>query len=81
VQAICIPSSVEKICEYCFNGCKSLSTTTFEPDSKLSCIEGSAFGYCSCVVILNDMIANHFISFVIQLYCRNLRSGNLVVKT
>jgi hypothetical protein len=47
LRAICIPSSVEKICEYCFNGCNSLSTITFESDSKLSCIEGSAFSNCS----------------------------------
>jgi hypothetical protein len=45
--AICIPSSVEKICESCFNGCKSLSTITFESGSKLSCIENDAFCNCS----------------------------------
>jgi hypothetical protein len=38
---------VEKICESCFYECKSLSTITFECNSKLSCIERSAFRHCS----------------------------------
>jgi hypothetical protein len=44
---ICIPSSVEKIDKDCFNGCKSLSTVTYESGSQLSSIAESAFRDCS----------------------------------
>jgi hypothetical protein len=50
LQVVCIPSSVERICECCFAECNSLSTITFKSDSKLSCIERSAFEYCSLVL-------------------------------
>jgi hypothetical protein len=38
---------VEMICEFCFDECTSLSTITFESNSKLSCIERFAFCRCS----------------------------------
>jgi hypothetical protein len=35
------------LCGYCFCGCETLSTVTFETDSKLSRIEQYAFWHCS----------------------------------
>jgi hypothetical protein len=34
LSSIWIPSSVDRVCEYCFCGCRSLSPVAFEPGSK-----------------------------------------------
>jgi hypothetical protein len=47
LSSICIPSSVEILCEKCFCYCASLSNLTFESESKLSRIGESAFRHCS----------------------------------
>jgi hypothetical protein len=44
--SICIPSSVEMVGAQCFGGCESLSTVTFEPGSRLSCVEHPLFPVC-----------------------------------
>jgi hypothetical protein len=43
LSSICIPSTVERLCAQCFSNCCSLSTVTFQPGSRLSSIDGSAF--------------------------------------
>jgi hypothetical protein len=45
-RGICIPSSVEIICEFCFSCCQTLSTVSFERESTLSRIEQYAFQCC-----------------------------------
>jgi hypothetical protein len=47
LATICIPSSVERICDYSFNRCQSLSRITFERRSKISFIGRFAFSDCS----------------------------------
>jgi hypothetical protein len=47
LSSICIPSSVEKLSDYCFEECQSLSTIEFEIDSHLSRVEQSVFSGCS----------------------------------
>jgi predicted DsbA family dithiol-disulfide isomerase len=42
-MSIHIPSSVEMICEECFRDCRSLTSVTFEVNSKLSRLERYAF--------------------------------------
>jgi hypothetical protein len=44
---ICIPSSVQALCQECFSGSPSLSTVAFESSSRLSCIRDSVFEKCS----------------------------------
>jgi hypothetical protein len=44
---ICIPSTLMHIGKSCFSRCQSLSTLSFESNSKLDRIEGSAFSGCS----------------------------------
>jgi hypothetical protein len=46
LSSICIPSSVDIVCERCFSRCTNLANVTFETGAKLSCIEG-AFQNCS----------------------------------
>jgi hypothetical protein len=46
LQSICIPPSVETICQCCFRGCKALSTFTFEAGSKLTTLAGWVFSDC-----------------------------------
>jgi hypothetical protein len=46
LSSICIPSSIECICENCFSECRSLSRVTFESGSSLSCFERCAFSKC-----------------------------------
>jgi hypothetical protein len=46
-REICIPSSVEIICERCFSQCDTISFVSFESEAKLSRIGESAFGFCS----------------------------------
>jgi hypothetical protein len=38
LASICIPSSVEVLCEFCFNGCTALSSVNFESGSKFSSV-------------------------------------------
>jgi hypothetical protein len=38
-----LPASVEVVCKSCFSNCKSLSSVTFESNSKLQRIEEPAF--------------------------------------
>ncbi|MDR1267685.1 MAG: leucine-rich repeat domain-containing protein [Holosporales bacterium] len=45
-QAIRIPSSVERLGNNTFNGCKALNFVTFEPESKLRAIDAGAFMGC-----------------------------------
>jgi hypothetical protein len=47
LSSICIPSSVETLCDHCFSQCTALSSVTFEPGSRLSHIEAHAFAHCS----------------------------------
>jgi hypothetical protein len=37
---------VERLCRGCFDSCESLSTVIFKSDSRLSCVENSAFRHC-----------------------------------
>jgi hypothetical protein len=46
LKSICIPSSVEIVCEYCFCDCKNLSSAIFEIGCKISVIEKRAFWGC-----------------------------------
>jgi dextranase len=43
LPGIVLPSSVEVLGEWCFSGCPSLTSITFESGSKLQRIEESAF--------------------------------------
>jgi hypothetical protein len=47
LQSIIIPSSVEILCSSCFSQCYSLSSMSFESQSRLKRIESSAFSYSS----------------------------------
>jgi hypothetical protein len=47
LRSICIPSSVEILCAYCFGLCTSLSRLTFERNSRLVEIQRGAFEGCS----------------------------------
>jgi hypothetical protein len=49
LKSICIPSSVEILCSECFGGCSSLSSLTFESDSKLAQIQSKAFSGCAAL--------------------------------
>jgi hypothetical protein len=44
--SICVPASVEVMCEECFFACAALSTVEFEAGSRLSRVEKEAFGSC-----------------------------------
>jgi hypothetical protein len=46
LQSICLPASVETIRLRCFEGCKNLSSLTFEPGSRLSRLGDWAFADC-----------------------------------
>jgi hypothetical protein len=46
LQSICIPMSVETICDRSFLSCIQLSSFTFEPGSRLTEIEWDAFCFC-----------------------------------
>jgi hypothetical protein len=46
ITSFCIPSTFEKLSRSSFSGCRSLSTVTFEADSRLVCIEDRAFACC-----------------------------------
>jgi hypothetical protein len=49
LTAIIIPSSVEVLCKECFSNCQSLTSVTFEMDSKLREVAAdSFFGSLSC---------------------------------
>jgi hypothetical protein len=50
LKGICIPSSITKICQACFLGCRSLLTFAFEFDCNLSSIEDSALRNCSSLL-------------------------------
>jgi hypothetical protein len=50
LQSICIPSSIESICDYCFSNCASLSSLTFASDCKVSTLDVQAFSGCSSLV-------------------------------
>jgi hypothetical protein len=43
LKSIIIPKSVEVLCKECFSNCKSLTSITFESDSRLQRIEERAF--------------------------------------
>jgi hypothetical protein len=47
-----IPSNVEILCSKCFSFCRSLSSLTFEPNSRLTKIESQAFYESSRQAIL-----------------------------
>jgi hypothetical protein len=47
-----IPSSVEILCSSCFQNCQSLSSISFEPNSRLIRIESSAFLFSSLQSII-----------------------------
>lgn len=44
---IYIPSSVQRLCGFCFCGCTSLSKITFGPDSELVGLDLNVFTSCS----------------------------------
>jgi hypothetical protein len=46
LSSICIPSSVDRLCQLCFSRCEALSVVTFERGSPLSRIDRSAFFNC-----------------------------------
>jgi hypothetical protein len=46
LQSLCIPASVEVLCEDCFHDMPGLSSLTFEPGSKLRIMENQVFGNC-----------------------------------
>jgi hypothetical protein len=46
LRSICIPASVEIVCEKCFHACSSLSSLAFGSGSKLKEIESFAFSFC-----------------------------------
>jgi hypothetical protein len=46
LKSICIPSSVEILCEDCFRSCNHLSSVIFEMGRKLSAIKHGAFAKC-----------------------------------
>jgi hypothetical protein len=46
LSSICIPSSVERLCDQCFEGCRSLATVTFGPASILRWVDPLAFLRC-----------------------------------
>jgi predicted DsbA family dithiol-disulfide isomerase len=43
LTSIHIPSSIQKICEWCFLECKSLASVTFDSDTKVSRFDDYAF--------------------------------------
>jgi hypothetical protein len=47
LKSICIPASIEMLCERCFSLCDSLSQVLFEPCSKLSQMGANVFFQCS----------------------------------
>jgi hypothetical protein len=51
LTTIHIPSSVEVLCKLCFSGCNSLTSITFESDSKLQRIEQCAFQHSDLTTI------------------------------
>jgi hypothetical protein len=64
VFAISIPSSVEGLCNYCFEGAAQLTTVAFESGSKLSRIESHAFSGCSslssiCIPSSVEVLGDH----------------------
>jgi hypothetical protein len=61
LKIIEIPASVEIVCQYCFDKCKSLTTVTFESNSKLQRIEESTFQQ-SCLTELFLPNSIHFLS-------------------
>jgi hypothetical protein len=46
-ESVTLSRDIEVICEGCFSGCSSISSFTFESDSKLIRIEAEAFSWCS----------------------------------
>jgi hypothetical protein len=36
LSSICVPSSLERVPQYCFSECDTLSTVAFECDSRIS---------------------------------------------
>jgi hypothetical protein len=44
ITSIIIPRNAESLCSYCFSCCESLSSISFENDSRLKRIESNAFG-------------------------------------
>jgi hypothetical protein len=49
LSSICIPASVERVGDCCFQGCPLLSTVTFESGSRLAIIGKDAFLCCSAL--------------------------------
>jgi hypothetical protein len=49
LRSICIPASVEIICNCCFSSCYELSSFVFESGSKIQEIQGHAFQFCSAL--------------------------------
>jgi hypothetical protein len=43
LNSICLPASIKTIGEFCFAGCSSLSSVTFEPGAKLSKLGRAVF--------------------------------------
>jgi hypothetical protein len=61
LQSIIIPCTVEVLCSACFSYCKSLSSVSFESDSRLTRIESEAFSSSSLQSIL--------IQFSVEVLC------------
>jgi hypothetical protein len=43
LESICLPRTVELLCDKCFAGCDELRIVEFESNSQVTCIEGDAF--------------------------------------
>jgi hypothetical protein len=74
LKFICIPASVEILCERCFFGCRSLETLTFDTGSKLSYIEGEAFLNCRSLTSIFLPASVESIGSRAFAKCRNLRT-------
>ena len=58
ITELTIPSSVESIGSYAFEGCTSLTKITFEGTSRLTTIGGWTFRSCSNLVSINGNLGN-----------------------
>jgi hypothetical protein len=60
LQSIVIPSRVDILCFGCFSWCESLSSISFESESRLTRIESRAFSYSS----LQSIVIPHNVQFI-----------------
>jgi hypothetical protein len=75
MESICIRSSVEKLRHSCFSECWSLAAVTFEADSRLACIEHSAFLCCPRVPTICITSSGETLGQICFLKCHFLSNG------